>query len=46
MGKELQEMKATLRAICDAAEMINLEHNGRPDCKNCALLETIREKLL
>jgi radical SAM superfamily enzyme len=45
-SKDFEQFKAILKDICDVAEVINLERNGRPDCKNCALLETIRETLL
>ena len=32
-----------LKSILAAHEMLMLEQNGRPDCKNCALAETIQE---
>lgn len=32
-----------LKSILAAHEAMMLEQNGRPDCKNCALSETIQE---
>ena len=39
------ELQRQLRIILDAHEMLMIEQNGRPDCKNCALAETIQELL-
>ncbi|NCD18056.1 MAG: hypothetical protein EOL91_12260 [Actinobacteria bacterium] len=32
-----------LKALIEASEKINLEFNGRPDCKNCSLQEQLAE---
>ena len=42
---QASELKRELRIILDAHEMLMIEQNGRPDCKNCALAETIQELL-
>ena len=39
------ELQRQLRIILDAHEMLMIEQNGRPDCKNCVLAETIKELL-
>ena len=39
------ELQRRLRIILDAHEMLMIEQNGRPDCKNCVLAETIKELL-
>ena len=39
------ELERQLRIILDAHEMLMIEQNGRPDCKNCVLAETINELL-
>ena len=39
------ELQRQLRIILDAHELLMLEQNGRPDCKNCVLAETIKELL-
>lgn len=39
------ETKQKLINILKAHEMLMLERNGRPDCKNCVLAETLREFL-
>ena len=36
------ELQRQLRIILNAHEMLMIEQNGRPDCKNCALAETIK----
>ena len=40
---QASELKRELRIILDAHEMLMIEQNGRPDCKNCVLAETIKE---
>ena len=35
-----------LKAMLAAHEKLMLEQNGRPDCKNWALAETIKDKIL
>lgn len=42
---QASELKRQLRIILDAHEMLMIEQNGRPDCKNCVLAETIKELL-
>ena len=37
------ELLRQLKIILKEHEMLMLEQNGRPDCKNCALAETIQE---
>lgn len=44
MSKE--EILGKLQSILDAHEMLMLEKNGRPDCKNCALAEVIQEQIM
>lgn len=39
------QIKQSLQSILKAHEMLMLEQNGRPDCKNCVLAETIKEFL-
>lgn len=39
------QTKQSLLNILKAHEMLMLEQNGRPDCKNCVLAETIKEFL-
>lgn len=41
----MNELQRQLRIILDAHEILMLEQNGRPDCKNCVLAETIKELL-
>lgn len=41
-----QELLHELKIILEAHKMLMLEQNGRPDCKNCALAETIQERIL
>lgn len=36
------QTKQSLLSILKAHEMLMLEQNGRPDCKNCVLAETIK----
>ena len=33
--------KSTIKALIEAAKILNLELHGREDCKNCALLEQL-----
>lgn len=40
----VDEILIKLKEICDMAEVVQLKYHGRPDCKNCSLLETIREE--
>ena len=42
---QASELKRQLIIILDAHEMLMIEQNGRPDCKNCVLAETIKELL-
>ena len=37
--------KQSLQSILKAHELLMLERNGRPDCKNCVLAETLQEFL-
>lgn len=39
------ELQRQLRAILDVHELLMQALNGRPDCKNCVLAETIKELL-
>lgn len=39
------ELARQLRIILDAHELLMIEQNGRPDCKNCVLAETIKEAI-
>lgn len=34
-----------LKDILHMQKVVMMEHNGRPDCKNCSLAETIEEVL-
>lgn len=34
-----------IKEILQMQKVLMMEHNGRPDCKNCALAETIEEIL-
>lgn len=43
MSKE--ELIKRLQDILDIQKVVMMEHNGRPDCKNCSLAETIQALL-
>ena len=34
-----------IKEIIQMAKVVNMEYHGRPDCKNCILMETIEEVL-
>jgi len=42
---KINEVLDAVEELCQEAEGVNLEHNGRPDCKNCSLLENLEDKL-
>jgi len=37
--------KESIKALIEAAKILNLELHGREDCKNCALMEQLEEML-
>lgn len=39
------QIKQSLQSILKAHELLMLGKNGRPDCKNCVLAESIQEFL-
>ena len=42
---QASELKRQLKSILAAHEAQMIAQNGRPDCKNCVLAETINELL-
>ena len=40
-----QELISRIQDILDMQKVVMLENNGRPDCKNCSLAETVQELL-
>ena len=38
-------LRAKIQEVLDMQKVVMLEHNGRPDCKNCSLAETLQEIL-
>lgn len=42
---ELEELIKSIQDILDMQTVVMREKNGRPDCKNCSLAETIQELL-
>lgn len=42
---EVDNMIHSLRSLIEASKLLNLEYNGRSDCKNCSLQEQLAEEL-
>ena len=40
------EILERLREILDMQEAVMMQQNGRPDCKNCSLAETIEDLVM
>ena len=40
-----QELISRIQGILDMQKVVMLENNGRPDCKNCSLAETMQKLL-
>lgn len=38
-----KELIKRIQEILNMQKKVMLEHNGRPDCKNCSLAEVIQE---